>query len=375
MRSPVTHPTTPVTGRPEPGRAHHGGRLLTGLGAIALVGGLLAGCSSGERPQTVATGDVSDAVAAADFSLDRTTITADPDASPDAAQLTIGTRGDGRWVDVDGDAAVLGVSMFSLTTGQSLGQATELPAVTASFLRDLNSPVYTAVADAMGGLRVGDVFTLVVPDVPGGTGASSSDSTDSSSTTGTVVVIGRVDDAFPARSHGTEQAPVAGFPQVVRDTTGRPGLVLPTDYDSDDAPESAVLVRGDGDVTPAVGDTVYLQMTFFDTKATKRSAKVVQSTWETGQLTSIDLTDDAGDDILSVIGRAITAAPIGSQIIVHVPEDYQTQMGDLIVLDTLGVAPADDTDQGDDTQSDDQNDGTADPDGSVQQDGDTGAGE
>ncbi|MCD7101896.1 hypothetical protein [Pseudoclavibacter sp. 13-3] len=304
-----------------------------GVGVLALVGALLAGCSS-QPDRAVAPGDASDAVVTSDFDLSRSSIDPQPDLQVDSTQLSIGSTGDGRFVDVDGDAVLLGVSMFNLKTGQALGQAADLPAVSVSFLRGLNSPVYGAIADALKGQRVGDVFTLVVPDVDG----ADPTSTDGSGS-GDVVVIGTVRNSFPSRAHGAEQAPVSGFPQVVRDTTGRPGLVLGDEYSSADAPESAVLVKGDSGETAQTGDTVQLQMTMFDTSAKTRSAKVLQSTWDDGQLTQLKL-EESDDAFLGLMERALTSVPIGSQIIVHVPTSYQSQVGDLLVIDVLARTPA-----------------------------------
>ncbi|KAB1658326.1 hypothetical protein [Pseudoclavibacter sp. CFCC 11306] len=304
-----------------------------GVGVLALVGALLAGCSS-QPDRAVASGDASDAVVASDFDLSRSSIDPKPDLQVDGTQLSIGSAGDGRFVDVDQDAVLLGVSMFNLKTGKALGQAADLPAVSVSFLRGLNSPVYGAIADALKGQRVGDVFTLVVPNVDG----ADPSSTDGSGA-GDVVVIGTVRDSFPARAHGAEQAPVNGFPQVVRDTTGRPGLVLGDEYSSAGAPESAVLVKGDSKETAQAGDTVQLQMTMFDTSAKTRSAKVLQSTWDDGQLTQLKL-DDSDDAFLGLMERTLTSVPIGSQVIVHVPTSYQSQVGDLLVIDVLARTPA-----------------------------------
>lgn len=292
---------------------------------VALTVGALAGCSSPTRDQRIASGDVSNAVSVAEYSSDRSSIDARTDLSIDSPQLTIGTRGDGRWFNPDTDAAQLSISYFRLDTGESLGDATTLSPATAEGIAALGvSSVYQPLADALDGLRAGDVFTLVIPDV---------ELTDA---TTTIVIIGSVDDVFQASAHGAEQAPVTGFPQVVRATDGQPGLVLDSSYNSDDAPSSAVLVKGDSDQVVQDGDVVYMQFVQYDTTVSTRSGMVLSSTWETGQLVGQHV-GDSSNEITAAIDDAIRGVPVGSQVIMHIPAAADAGYGDLFVADVLQI--------------------------------------
>lgn len=293
--------------------------------AVALAAGALAGCSSSAREQRIAAGDVSNAVSVADYSSDRSSITGRTDLSTDSPQLTIGSRGDGRWFDPDTDAVQLSISYFRLDTGESLGDATTLSPATADGIASLGlSTVYEPLSEALDGLRAGDVFTLVIPGV------------ELTDTTTSIVIIGSVDDVFLARAHGAEQAPVAGFPQVVRATNGQPGLVLDSSYSSDDAPASAVLIKGDGDQVVQDDDVVYMQIVQYDTTVAKRSSMVINSTWETGQLGG-EHVGDSSNEITAAIDDAIRGLPVGSQVIMHIPAAADAGYGDLFVVDVLQI--------------------------------------
>ncbi len=134
---------------------------------------------------------------------------------------------------------------------------------------------------------------------------------------------------------------VAGFPSVVHDDTGRPGITVVSGTDETTFRTTA-LKKGDGPVVQD-GDTLLVQFTSvnMDTK------KVAASTWEKGSTQALSATSNDDPSISGVekISNAMVGANVGDEIIAVVPADAASsanasQPASVYVIDILGVLPA-----------------------------------
>ncbi len=161
-----------------------------------------------------------------------------------------------------------------------------------------------------------------------------------SSAVGSIVMVFDITAAFPQAANGTDQPAPSGFPSVVHDSTGRPGINI-TSNDAPTEAKSALLKKGDGAVI-AAGDQVVVQSTSvsFDTK------KVVDSTWEKGTPNLWTMTEAASSASGSTQPAGITqyliGQTIGSEVIVVLPASTSSTGGSsamVYVIDILGVLP------------------------------------
>lgn len=153
--------------------------------------------------------------------------------------------------------------------------------------------------------------------------------------TGSIVMVFDVTAAFPRASGGAAQAAPAGFPGVVHDQDGRPGISItgtaPTEA------KAAVLKTGDG-AELAEGDTVVVQ----STGVSYTTKKVTTSTWEQGSplawtLTADDSTPSSGSTLPPGMSQFLIGQTVGSEVLVVLPDGNDSATA--YVVDILGILP------------------------------------
>ncbi|MET0726525.1 MAG: FKBP-type peptidyl-prolyl cis-trans isomerase, partial [Leifsonia sp.] len=130
-----------------------------------------------------------------------------------------------------------------------------------------------------------------------------------------LVFVVDVQKAYLPRANGAERRAENGFPAVVLDETGRPGITIP----SDEAPKDlkvAVLKEGDG-ATVKKGDSVTVHYTgvIWDTK------EVFDSSWDRGAPTSLTAESGVDGGVIEGFADAIVGQKVGSQVIAVIPPD------------------------------------------------------
>jgi len=286
----------------------------------------LAACSgspaSPDCSTATAPGDSSEAVSATgDFG-------ADPAASfpfpivTDTTERSVLIDGDGDPVP-PGGSALINYTLYDATTGEAGGQT---------------QPAFIPLAGSDLPAELTDAFVCATPGSRLGIVISTDTAKETFNSPGAVVMIADVTATFPNRATGAPQPTQPGFPGVVHDGTGRPGITI----GAGDAPteaKSTLLKKGDGDVV-AEGDTVVVQATGVSYAAPK---DVVNSTWETGTPQIWTMSDSVQPSQSSWQPAGITSflvgQTVGSEVLVVLP-DASGDSATAYVVDILGVVPA-----------------------------------
>jgi hypothetical protein len=153
---------------------------------------------------------------------------------------------------------------------------------------------------------------------------------------GSIVMVFDILETYPSAADGASQPAQSGFPSVVHDENGRPGISI--NGTAPDEAKSTVLKKGDGDEV-AEGDSVLLQ----STAVSYDSREVVSSTWETGTPALWLMTDDTAQTQQSTQPAGITpflvGQTVGSEVLVVLP-GADGGAATAYVVDILGVLPA-----------------------------------
>jgi len=252
-----------------------------------------AGCDTGASAALVKVdGDVGSA----------TTVTFPTPLVPQANENAVLISGHGDPVTTS-DAVSLTVSVFFADSGESLVE----PTVITSFV-DGRLPFTNALTCANAGGRVALSGTIEDLFAGGLTGQGLD-------VTAPVVVVADINEAFPGRATGADQAPQAGFPAIVLAPNGQPGFTVPA-TDPPTELRIAALKQGSG-ATVKEGDNVYINLTglvWGDTKT-------FYSSWDVGSpapVTAADITTTEGG-VPSGLAQAIIGQQVGSQVIVVAP--------------------------------------------------------
>ncbi|GAA2246184.1 hypothetical protein N1031_16135 [Herbiconiux moechotypicola] len=152
---------------------------------------------------------------------------------------------------------------------------------------------------------------------------------------GSIVMVFDVIDVYPSAASGTLQSGASGFPSVVRDANGRPGVNI-----SGEAPTEAkatTLIAGDG-AEIAEGDTVLVQ----SLAVSYSTGDVLSTTWDGSPqlwLMSDDATQTQGSSQPAGVTPFLVGQTVGSQVLIVIPGESD---GDATayVVDVLGVLPA-----------------------------------
>jgi FKBP-type peptidyl-prolyl cis-trans isomerase len=133
------------------------------------------------------------------------------------------------------------------------------------------------------------------------------------STNDTVIAVIDVINAYPVKANGTNQPAQPGFPEVVTDEYGTPGVVLPAV-----TPPTELMItdikKGNGAVVEE-NNTVIVQYTgiLWDQKT------VFDSTWESGTPASFPAGPNQG--LIPGFSEALVGHTVGSQVIAVIPPD------------------------------------------------------
>ncbi|GGI35427.1 hypothetical protein GCM10010988_03870 [Cnuibacter physcomitrellae] len=302
--------------------------------ALVLSAGLLVGlaaCSSPSTPDctgAATSGPASEGIdVTGDFGKAPTVTFGTPLDSTDV-QRTILTQGDGPQTG-EGGTVLVDYSVYNAETGEQVaGTSYQEGAQQLWTLTQQGAPA-PGLDSALACVNAGSRVALTLP-------------ADSDAQTPAFVLVVDVDATYPRAASGGDVPAVAGFPSVVHDDTGRPGITVVSGTDETTF-RSTALKKGDG---PEVqdGDTLLVQFTSvnMDTK------KVAASTWEKGstQALSAKSNDDPSISGVEKISDAMVGANVGDEIIAVVPADAASssanasQAASVYVIDILGILPA-----------------------------------
>jgi len=294
--------------------------------ALILSAGLLlslAACSStpdtGVDCSSVGPGDASSLVTAnGDFGSTVTTTFPFPLVSS-TAQSSVLIEGDGTPAGLGG-VVNANYSVYDAETGAEVGSP-------SSGTIAVSDKLFDGLKETLACASAGERVAVVLPN--------DTASQIVSGAAGSIVMVFDVLTAFPQAATGADQPAQSGFPSVVHDSTGRPGVSITGEAPTE--AKSALLKKGDGQEL-ATGDQVIVQATAVS-YATK---KVVSSTWEDGSpqlwLVSDDTSATSGSKQPVGIATFLQGVPVGSEVLVVLPDDAGSATA--WVVDILGVLPA-----------------------------------
>ncbi|WP_150309049.1 FKBP-type peptidyl-prolyl cis-trans isomerase [Planctomonas psychrotolerans] len=159
----------------------------------------------------------------------------------------------------------------------------------------------------------------------------------------TLVFVADVIETFPSRATGDPRPARAGFPSVVTDHDGVPGITIPPSAAPDEYRET-LLREGDG-VEVSEGDTVMVHYTgvLWD------SGEVFDSSWTRGTPVSFPAQEGSAEQqgVVKGFADALIGAQVGDQVLAVLPPDvaYGDEASGSIpagstlvfVIDVLGV--------------------------------------
>ncbi|MEJ3404110.1 FKBP-type peptidyl-prolyl cis-trans isomerase [Rathayibacter sp. YIM 133350] len=314
--------------------------LIAAAGLIAV--GLTA-CSSGPADCTggAPSGDASSIVTAkGDFGSAPDVDFPTPMQAPKTQRSTI-VDGHGEGL-ITGQKAVIDMAVYNGTTGDLIEKTDYSDDVSKQLSVVVSSTqVQKGLAKGLTCAKPGSRIAIVVPpkDAFGsagnaGIGLSGKDD---------LVFVVDVKKAYLTRADGAPQPAQSGFPSVVLDHTGRPGLTIPDEK----APKTlkvAQLKKGDGR-TVKKGDTV----TVHYTGVVWSSKEVFDSSWERGAPASLVAASgaDVQGGVIEGFADALIGQPVGSQVLAIIPpsKGYGDQAQSSIpanstlvfVVDILGI--------------------------------------
>lgn len=210
-------------------------------------------------------------------------------------------------------------SIFDGDTGTEVGQAKSgLVALSESLPEGLRNTLgCTGPGERVAVVLPNDIGTQIDPDA-----------------TGSVVMVFDVVTAYPQAANGSDQPAASGFPSVVHDENGRPGVLIAGEAPTE--AKSTLLKKGDGPVV-AEGDALLVQR--MDVSYTTKKVDTANSTWETGTpqlwLASDDTTKTQGSKQPPQIAQYLIGQTIGSEVLVVVPDSSGSATA--YVIDLLGI--------------------------------------
>jgi hypothetical protein len=295
--------------------------------ALVLSAGLLvtlAACSSPSTPDctgAATSGPASDGIdVTGDFGTAPTVTFGSPvDAS--SVQRTVITQGDGAEAG-QGGSMLVDYSLYDAETGDLLGttgydgSAQQLWTLTE---KGLPTPaLQSALVCASAGSRV----AITLP-------------ADADAQSPAYVVVADVEQTYPRAASGGDAPAVAGFPSVVHDDTGRPGVTIVAGTDTSEFRSTALKVNGSGQVIED-GDTVVVQLM----SVTMDGKDTATSTWENGKVIQVGAvaTDDPAATGSALLGNALVGAHVGDELIAVVPGAGSTP-ATTVIIDILGTSP------------------------------------
>jgi peptidylprolyl isomerase len=282
----------------------------------------LAACSgspaSADCSAATAPGDSSEVITATgDFG-------SDPHASfpfplvTDSTERSVLIEGEGAPAPADGSVLIT-FSTYDPTTGAAGQQGQTFVSL---------SGVYpTEFTDAFVCSTPGTRLAIVVPpDVAANTFNSPN----------SVVMVADVNKTFPGRATGVNQPVESGFPGVVLDSTGRPGITIGAGVAPTEA-KSELLKKGDGAVV-GEGDIVIVNATGVSYASPKA---VANTSWGKGpQIWTMSDSVQPSQSSWQPAGITpfLVGQTVGSQVLVLLP-DASGGSATAYVVDILGAVP------------------------------------
>lgn len=220
-----------------------------------------------------------------------------------STERTVNTEGTGYPADAN---SVIGAN-WSLLDGRSgeLLDQTDYAAEPALLALGNLPP---GLAEALRCAQAGDRISAVIPAeemASGGAAFPGIGPTDS------LVAVFDIDSVYPSRATGRDVPVIEpGFPTVVTDENGTPGLTIPKSEPSTEL-KVATLKRGDGPVVEA-DDTVLMHYT----GALWSERTVFDSSWERGLPARMNLAE-----LVPGFRDAVAGQTVGSQVIAVIPPE------------------------------------------------------
>lgn len=275
-------------------------RFIPATAAAALLVGGLAGCSVSHTagnactPQLVA-GSSSNSVVVLGAFGETPQVT--PVEGPLETQRTIVTEAADRSVIVhEGDTATVDIQLLDAATGEVLFENPGMSGAGShqffSVTETQSSPITEAIRCAAPGERIVLTVDQQLAEQFGLTVGSPA------------IAVIDVIETRAQRADGLARGLPNGYPAVVTNDQGWPGVVLPP-TNAPAGTTSAVRVKGDGDIVDAA-DAVQVQAL-----GVGWDGNVRVNTWESG--VAATLGPDEGADPLRV---ELTGVPVGSQVVV-----------------------------------------------------------
>lgn len=294
------------------------------LPALLISGGLLAvsltACApsgtSADCESTVPSGDASSIVSVTGELGEKPTVKFPTPLKSGQTERTVVEEGDGETV-VNGQQISVDWSIYNGTTGELIQQSAYDGEQQQQLVIAENQQL-PGVPKGLLCTTVGSRVALVVPPVDAlgeqgnpGIGVGPTDS---------LVFVIDVNKAFLPRANGTPRPEKSGFPAVVLDENGVPGITVPSS-----APPTefgvAVLKEGDGQ-TVEEGDQLVVHYTgvVWDNKV----KKPFDSSWSRGAPAPLRAAEGSAtvqDGVIKGFADAVIGQKVGSQIIAVIPPE------------------------------------------------------
>jgi len=214
-----------------------------------------------------------------------------------------------------------------------------------------STPAISVIAESIQCQAVGS-RTATVVTVADMFGADTLDPTLGLANDDAVVVVTDVAASYLGRATGALQPIQSGMPAVVTDTTGIPGISLPSTNPPTEL-KIADIRTGDG-ATVKEGDGVVLQYTGVLWNEAGTPGTVFQSTWtDSGAraattLTATAMDEDGAGGLVPGFAQALIGAKVGSQVLAVIPPEFGYPEGSspgsipdgstmVFVIDVLGI--------------------------------------
>jgi peptidylprolyl isomerase len=154
----------------------------------------------------------------------------------------------------------------------------------------------------------------------------------------TLVIVMDIDAVYLGKADGINQLPEDGMPNVVTAPDGRPGIQVP----STDAPEELRVetVKAGDHATVKNGDAVVVHFSSFTWPAPGDLPNEVDSSWP-GTPTTVKVdkkaTASAAQGVPPAAAAQLVGTKVGSQVLVVIPPDDQSEDTIIVVIDVLGI--------------------------------------
>lgn len=295
--------------------------------ALVLSAGLLVGlaaCSSPSTPDctgAATSGPASDGIdVTGDFGK-APTVTFGSPLDPSSVQRSVLTEGSGPETG-EGGAVLVDYSLYNGTTGEFLGDTgyngTKQQLWT---LTDASVPA-SGLKEALSCVTAGSRVAITLP-------------ADADTGSPALVVVADVEKTYPRAATGGDVPAVAGFPSVVHDDTGRPGVTIVAGTDTTEFRSTLLKSNSSGEEIND-GDIVVVQLM----SVTMNTAKTATSTWENGKVITVAAasSDDPSASGSAKLADALVGAHVGDEIIAVVP-GQGSNPATTVVIDILGTSP------------------------------------